>query len=224
MLLNTRNDTNDDSEYQDFVTVTPELVMLLTQDQMDLAMEHITILKALTKDNMTVKEIHELFLDSSRKSYTKTIKTVYRYMDALEKAGLVKIAGHRKPTDSRMTEKLYCRSAVVFTLEEQDRGPKWYETPEGKEDVRNTSQLVLQFFGIPKQKLSDFENVLTTYYSTRDNTVSELLRKLTKDKELAEIMVKIGIEEFKSMASLLGMLGVLLDLPEFQDDVKKVLS
>jgi len=222
--MNNGDGQDENTAYQDFVTVTPELVKLLTQEQMDLAMEHMVILKALTKGNMTVKEIHALFIDSTNQSHTKTIKTIYRYMDTLEKAGLVIIAGHRKPIDSRMTEKLYCRSAVVFTLEEQDRGPKWYETPEGREDVQNTSQFVLQFFGVPREKLSDFESLLTTYYSTRDVTVSELLRKLAKDEELADTMVKIGIDEFKPIASFLGMLGVLLELPDFQAKVRDLLS
>ena len=215
---------NETLEFQDFVTVTPELVKLLTEEQMNLAMEHMTILKALTKGNLTVKEIHALYMDSKNKTHTKTIKTIYRYMDTLEKAGLVKIAGHRKPTDSRMTEKLYCRAAVVFTLEESDRGPRWHETPEGKEDIRNTSQFVLQFFDVPMDRLPDFENLLLTYYSTRDITVGEMLRKLAKDEKLAEAMVKIGIDEFKPMASFLGMLGVLLNLSDFQEKVRKLLS
>ncbi|MHA2424797.1 MAG: hypothetical protein ACXAEF_08420, partial [Candidatus Thorarchaeota archaeon] len=96
-------------DFEDFVTVKPELVLILTKDQMDLAMEHIGILKELVTKNLTVKEIHSLYWDSSKKEYSKTIKTIYRYMDSLEEEGLVKVAGHRKPTDSRMTEKLYCR-------------------------------------------------------------------------------------------------------------------
>jgi predicted AlkP superfamily phosphohydrolase/phosphomutase len=211
-------------DFEDFVTVKPELVLILTKDQMDLAMEHIGILKELVTKNLTVKEIHSLYWDSSKKEYSKTIKTIYRYMDSLEEVGLVKVAGHRKPTDSRMTEKLYCRTAMVFTQKEEDRGPRWYETKKGKTDLRETSKLILRFFENPEEKVKDLENLLIRYYSTRDKTVGELLQKLATDETLAEMMVKIGMDEFKSMASLLGMLGVLLDLPDFQNLVNDVLA
>jgi len=142
----------------------------------------------------------------------------------LEDAGLVKVAGHRKPTDSRMTEKLYCRTAMVFTQEEEDKGPRWYETKEGKEDIHDTSRLVLRFFEIPEERMEEFKELMTKYYSTRDKTVKQLLQKLAKDEKLAEYMVKIGMNEFKSIASFLGHLGVLLDLPDFQKDVKRLLT
>ena len=211
-------------DYEDFVTVKPELVKILTKEEMELAMEHMDILRELATKNLTVKEIHSLFWDSSEKEYTKTIKTIYRYMDALEEGGLVKVAGHRKPTDSRMTEKLYCRTAMVFTQKEEDRGPRWYETEKGKEDLRDTSSLILRFFEGSEDKIKDVEELLVKYYSERDTVVRDLLQKLAKDEKLAETMVKIGMNEFKSMASLLGMLGVLLNLPEFQKHVKDTLS
>ncbi len=211
-------------EYEDFVTVKPELVKILTKYQMDLAMEHIDILRELVNKNLTVKEIHALFWDSSKKEYSKTIKTIYRYMDALEDAGLVKIAGHRKPTDSRMTEKLYCRSAMVFTQEEEDKRPRWYETNEGKETLRDTSSFILGFFRLSNSKGKEVEDLLLRYYSNRDKIVGELIQRLAKDESLAKTMEKIGMGEFKGIASLLGMLGVLLNIPEFQEQVREALS
>jgi hypothetical protein len=211
-------------DYEDFVTVKPELVKILTKEQMDLALEHMDILRDLATKNLTVKEIHSLFWDSSKKEYTKTIKTIYRYMDTLEEKGLVKIAGHRKPADSRMTEKLYCRTAMVFTQEEEERGPSWYETDEGAVMVQDTARLILRFFDLPEDKMKELENLLVRYYSNRDVVVRELLQKLAKDESLTETMVKIGMREFKGIAGILGMLGVLRSLPEFQDEVKKTLS
>ncbi|MHA2424038.1 MAG: hypothetical protein ACXAEF_04575, partial [Candidatus Thorarchaeota archaeon] len=101
---------------------------------------------------------------------------------------------------------------------------RWYETKKGKTDLRETSKLILRFFENPEEKVKDLENLLIRYYSTRDKTVGELLQKLATDETLAEMMVKIGMDEFKSMASLLGMLGVLLDLPDFQNLVNDVLA
>ena len=211
-------------EYEDFVTVKPELVKILSKEQMDLAKEHLDILRELINSNLTVKEIHALFWDSSRKEYTKTIKTIYRYMDALEENGLVKVAGHRKPSDSRMTEKLYCRSAMVFTQEEEDKELRWYETDEGKVILQDTSNLILRFFEVPEEKKKDVENLLAQYYSNRDKIVENLLQRLANDEDLAKIMEKIGMGEFKGIASLLGILGVLRNHPEFQEQVKITLS
>jgi hypothetical protein len=211
-------------DYEDFVTVKPELVKILTKEQMSLAMEHMDILRELATKNLTVKEIHALFWDSSKKKYTKTIKTIYRYMDTLEEGGLVKVAGHRKPADSRMTEKLYCRTAMVYTQEEEDRGPSWYETDEGAVVLQDTSRLILRFFDLPEDRRKELEKLLVRYYSNRDIVVRDLLQKLAKDEILAETMVKIGMGEFKGIASMLGMLGVLLTLPEFQNQVKDTLT
>ena len=211
-------------EYEDFVTVKPELVKILTKDQMELAMEHVDILRELVNNNLTVKEIHALFWDSSKKKYSKTIKTIYRYMDALEDAGLVKIAGHRKPTDSRMTEKLYCRSAMVFTQDEEDKKPRWYQTEAGEEILQDTANLILGFFEVSDSKEKEIEDLLVRYYSSRDKIVGEFIQRLAKDESLAKTMEKIGVGEFKGIASLLGMLGVLLKMPEFQDQVRETLS
>ena len=176
------------------------------------------------KKYLSAKDIRELYWEPVEQKYTKSMKTVYRYIDLLQKEGLIVECGYRKPVDSHMTEKLYCRTAMVFTQKEEDRGPRWYETEKGKEDLRDTSRLILRFFEGSEDKMKDVEELLVKYYSERDTVVRDLLQKLAKDEKMAETMVKIGMNEFKSMASLLGMLGVLMNLSEFQKHVKDTLS
>ncbi|MFW9981829.1 MAG: hypothetical protein ACFFE3_07930, partial [Candidatus Thorarchaeota archaeon] len=113
---------------QDFITSGPMPVIMTNDEQMNLINENIEIIGALgTRQFMTVKQIHHLFLEDPKGPvYSKGLKTIYRHLENLEKAGLVKIAGHRKYPGSRQTEKLYCRTGKVFFQERDATGSKWW--------------------------------------------------------------------------------------------------
>jgi DNA-binding transcriptional ArsR family regulator len=89
--------------------------------------------------------------------YSKSLKTVYRHLNILEKAGLVKIAGHRKYPGSRQTEKLCCRTATVF-FQEREAEEKWWETEEGKQNVTKIGELALNSLTSRKKGRKRFRN------------------------------------------------------------------
>ncbi|MFW9918111.1 MAG: hypothetical protein ACFFED_00770 [Candidatus Thorarchaeota archaeon] len=217
----TDHTSDRENVYEDFVTIKPDAVKLLTKEQMDLAMENNVILGALLDGNMTVKEIHNLFWDNKKNEYSKTIKTIYRYLDNLEENGLVKVAGHRKPKDSRLTEKLYCRSAKVFMGRETKDSPKWYETEEGEEQLLNIIRFLWIFFDAKSENQEEFTSLIKEYYSERDAVIRRLLETLANNEQLADLMDRIGLDQIKSVAQFVGMIGSMLSMPGFQDSIRR---
>ncbi|MCK5670840.1 hypothetical protein KAI10_05620, partial [Candidatus Bathyarchaeota archaeon] len=70
------------AEYEDYIIDKPERFKLMPESVFSLAKEHGAIMDALARANLTVKEIHDLYSLPDGK-YSKTLKTIYRYMDTL---------------------------------------------------------------------------------------------------------------------------------------------
>lgn len=210
--------------YEDFITVKPEVIKSIGKQQMDLLKEHSEILVALIGKNMTVKEIHRLFLiDPDEGTYTKTLKTVYRHLDSLEEAELVRVAGHRKYEGSRQIEKLYCRGAIVF-FQEEDTGPRWWETEEGQKRLRTLSLVVVEYFGTSKEKASEFQELLQQYYELWDNTVMSLFEETAKNETIADLFSDVDIYDLKDIARIIGMMGAFLNRPDFSTRFAEILE
>ncbi|MFW9990833.1 MAG: hypothetical protein ACFFD4_02115 [Candidatus Odinarchaeota archaeon] len=211
-------------KYEDFITSVADPVKVISEKEGKLAREHPKILVTLGRKNMTVKEIHNLFWDSEEKKHTKTIKTIYRYLDALEEADLVKVAGHRKPVDSRMTEKLYCRTAIVFFDESQAKEPGWWTTEEGEKQVQKLTTVAQKFFGIAEEKDSAFQELLRDYFGERTRLTNELLMKMAKEDALAEIFRGHGIDDIKFFIGTIGELVVFLKQPDLLEQLKQLIN
>jgi DNA-binding transcriptional ArsR family regulator len=212
--------SDDRPAYEDFITAPSETMKFIRKDQMQLMDEYMDIIRALSGTNKTVKELHELYWSPEKKEYSKTIKTVYRHLDTLEKAGLVKVAGHRKPANSRLTEKLYTRAAKVFFLEEKERGPKWWETEDGEEQIKEIVTVVWEYFGIEKDS-SKFTQLLIQYYDGWDSTVMDLFGKTQDNETISDIFGEAGINKIKSLAGFIGILGAFSKHPDLLENMLK---
>ena len=217
-------DSKSSSSYEDFISSEPELIQIISAPQMSLMDEYSSIMRALVEVPKTVKELHSLYWDHREKKHNKTIKTVYRHLDTLEEAGLVKVAGHRKTSDSRMTEKLYGRAAMVFFLEEKDRGPSWWETDSGKEQLERVGNLIFSFFGVSDVNSSEFQELMKQYHDSWDKTVRKLFEETSRSKALADVFGKAEIYNIKSMANMVGMLGAFRDKPGLLDRMMTLLQ
>ncbi|MHA1933676.1 MAG: hypothetical protein ACW97A_00220 [Candidatus Thorarchaeota archaeon] len=217
-------DSKSSSSYEDFISSEPDLIQIISATQMSLMDEYSSIMRTLVEGPKTVKEIHSLYWDHGEKKHNKTIKTVYRHLDTLEEAGLVKVAGHRKPSDSRMTEKLYSRAAMVFFLEEKDRGPSWWETDSGKEQLERVGNLIFSFFGVSDSNSSEFQELMKQYHDSWDQTVRKLFEETSRNKALADVFGKAEIYNIKSMANMVGMLGAFRDKPGLLDRMMTLLQ
>jgi hypothetical protein len=214
---------SDSGEHQDFITAEPEPILFIGRDQAKLFEKHGRILKALITEPLTVKEIHAIFTDPNTQKPTKTIKTVYRHLDQLEAAGLVKVAGHRKPKDSRLVEKLYCRAARIFVTEEEGEGAKWWRTKQGKTLLRNLSTVCWEFFQVAEADTTQFRKLMLEFFAFREKTTKKLFRMIQGSESLTELFGKADIEDIKFLVELVGLFGVLVKKPEILDQLQTVL-
>jgi len=210
--------------YEDFISNPIEVMKFLSKKQMKLMDEHTDIIRAVSQKPMTVKEIHELSWNQKEKKHSKTIKTVYRHLDILEEGGLVKVAGHRKPTNSRLTEKLYSRSAKVFFLEEKDRGPKWWETKEGEAELDLITKVVLEYFDVPDGNESEFKGLLKQYQEGWDSAVMDLFNKTQNSEVISNLFGDADINQIKMYAGFVGILGAFSKNPGLLDKLLKSIA
>jgi hypothetical protein len=197
-----------EKNYKDFLEKKPQLVMKVSSKQTKLMMEHGLIIKNLgEKEQMTVKEIHELYWDKMKEKHGKTLKTIYRYMDLLEKANIVQVAGHRKPKGSHLTEKLYSRTAIIY-FEEEAQETKWWRDEEGMKQFEMIWKVSKKFFGLEEEKMKDYANVIDDYYQEREENIREILVMIEGNKELAEELQGISIIDFKNIVTTISMLKI----------------
>jgi hypothetical protein len=186
--------------------------------------DHGDIVKALIGKNLTAKEVHALYWNPDKEKYNKTIKTVYRYLETLEEAGLVKECGHRKPHDSRLTEKLFCRTANIFVLQKDEAKTKWWASEKGERIIMRLRVLVQELFDIKLKDEAMFKKLMEQYFEQHDGTIMELWRKVPKNKALSDLFSKENLYEIKYLSDLVATIGVILRNPELCDQFKNVMS
>ncbi|MFW9986376.1 MAG: hypothetical protein ACFFDJ_07435 [Candidatus Odinarchaeota archaeon] len=217
-----KNDKEKD--YDDFLTERPEPILFLSKEQEAVIKDHGDIIKALVGKNLTVKEIHALYWNPDKEKYNKTIKTVYRYLETLEQAGLIKECGHRKPCDSRLTEKLFCRTANIFVLQEDEARTKWWKSEKGTRIIQRLSVLVQELFNVKLKDEATFKKLMEQYFEQHDGNIMELWRKVPENKALSDLFSKENLYEIKYLSDLVAILGVMLRNPELCDQFKTILS
>lgn len=210
-------------DYKDFITARPEPIIFLSEEQAAVIKEHGDIIRAMVGKNLTAKEVHALYWNPEKEKYDKTIKTVYRYLEALEQVGLVQECGHRKPKDSRLTEKLFCRTANVFLHEEKEDQPKWWTGKKGKTIIKKLTILVEELFDISVDA-DAFRESMEQYYEQHEKITMELYRKTPEREGISEIFSKEDLYGIKYLGDMVATLGVMLRDPELCDQFKKVLS
>ncbi|NHJ87536.1 MAG: hypothetical protein FK734_18895, partial [Asgard group archaeon] len=78
---------------KDFIEKESEIIVNITPEQMKIANKYGIITSALREKPMTVKEIRDLYYDEENKKHQYSLKTIYRYIEKLEEASLVIVAG-----------------------------------------------------------------------------------------------------------------------------------
>jgi len=210
-------------DYEDFITARPEPILFLSEEQAVAIKDHTDIIRAMVGKNLSVKEIHALYWNPEKEKYDKTIKTVYRYLEILEKAGLVQECGHRKPKESRLTEKLFCRTANVFLHEDEDEKPKWWTGTKGERIIKKLTILAQELFDVSIDT-DAFRTLMEQYYEQHEGMLMELYRKTPESEGISEIFSKEDLYGIKYLGDLIATLGVMVRNPDLCDQFKKVLT
>ena len=209
-------------EYEDYIVDKPERFKLMPESVFTHAKEHGIIFDALAKGNMTVKEIHDLYSLPDGK-HSKTLKTVYRYMDSLEQIGLVKLAGHRKTKGKRTLQKLYCRTAKVFFNDDAAHKEEWLRTEKGHRFIDMLTTLIGQLHG--KEGDTDaLREAVLAYFRASQVHINEIIDKTMTDDRFSDTMDKYTLYEIRGALTFVSHIQAMLDSQETIDEMKKLLG
>jgi DNA-binding PadR family transcriptional regulator len=217
----TRND-EDKLEHVDFISFKPEIVKFIGIKEKKLVDNHKRIIFALKNKNMTVNEIYGLYREpTSGKKAIKTKKTVYRYLDKLEKAGLLVVAGHRKKEGSHFVEKIYARTAKVYFAMADDV-PKWWDTEYGKKFAENVTIIVSELLHLSEYDKSAFYSFFTELYDKRKQAEDELFKITEINAHLSDLFSNIDLDEIRHITYFASLITVLVRYPELYNKLQEL--
>lgn len=196
-------------KYKDYIDYKQEIVVNINPEQSKLIEKYYPIIKTLREKSMTVKEIHDLYYEEEKKEHKYTIKTIYRYLDELEAAGLVVVAGHRVTKGSRVIEKLYTRTGKIF-YKQMDEEYRKYKNEYYQDLIKNLHFALKILYEKPDLQLEEIQDALFTFFLTSHSKVDEIMSKIEKNPKLAEFYSSISIDKINSLNQNLGMLMTFL--------------
>jgi Fe2+ or Zn2+ uptake regulation protein len=184
------------------------------------AKEYSDILSALSKRNMTVKEIHELYKGSDGK-YAKTLKTVYRHLDSMEQLDLVMLAGHRKYEGARSVEKLYTRTAKVFA-DDQAKQKEWLVSEEGQQFLDSLTD-VLWLLKRGKGNKEKLRKHVQEYCISLQDQTNELIHEMANDEKFGNLIENNSFDNIKGLLEIAPPILAMLESPEITAEIKREL-
>lgn len=210
-MNNTNSNADKQNDHKDFSTYTPKKLKYLTPEQEELADMHLLIIRNLRKQEMTAKEIHNLYYDEKTQKPTKTLKTIYRYLEKLESEGIVAITGHRITKGSRVAEKLYGRTSQLFIRQSA-------ESEMCEEHNRELAEIFTKFtctiFKVKKPDLEAFKEVFFDFFTQLSKEFPEVLETVSRNDELADYLGKSEIQRGIYVLDLSATFGTLIHHPE----------
>lgn len=213
----------EEEKYKDFINFQPELVKFITLEQSKIIGKFYVIVKALRQKNMTVKEIHNLYLNPDTKKHTYTIKTVYRHLEKLTEAGIVVVSGHRETIGSRQVEKLYSRSANIFFTEKSDEYIN-KKLEYGKEIAKNLHVVFGELLQKPNVDLDELTPIVLNYMKNAHKNSNDTIKSIPENKVLAELFSKTEIDLINDLSIYIGIFLTYIKNPELFEKLKELYS
>lgn len=209
-------------ETEDYFSYKPKALKFLTKEEMRVVGDYYIIMQALRKKCMTAKDIHNLYYDKEKEEFGYTIKTIYRYIEKLEKVGLIKESGYRITKGTRISEKLYCRAANLFYEEVEEGEKSWYEGSDGKEFVKSLGILVSELLKNPDFDHKAFYELFKDFAIEKDGVVLEVIGKASENPEIAELYTKLDIEKVNKLNIYLSFMITFMKNPDYLEKFLKL--
>lgn len=209
-------------KHKDFIEFESEMVRFLNAEQTKIAAKFGPIIAALRENKyLTVKEIHDLYIDEDTNKHTYTIKTIYRYLEKLEETDLVKIGGHRITEGLSLTEKLYTRTAnIFFKAKKEEIHPEVLK--HRKEDLKRVFKVLEQVEGKPKIDFNLFEELLLKKMDLEQELNRKITAKIPEDKILTELYSSLHIDSVNYISDLAATILVISKHPEIFEKLSKM--
>lgn len=210
----------EDKKYKDYIDdVEFPVIKFLNGEQTKLAEEHVQIIKALRiNKHMTAKEIHDLYIDEETGKHQYTIKTMYRYLEKLEEADLVKISGHRITVGKRLTEQLYTRTGnIFFKAKKEEVFPE--AAKKRKESLKKLYIVFQEIYDSQLISYDEFEDLLQKRFDYEQEFNRSVVEKIAENKVLTDLYSNMDIDIVNYINDLASSILVLIKKPEL---IKKI--
>ncbi|MFX0050846.1 MAG: hypothetical protein ACFFAJ_09980 [Candidatus Hodarchaeota archaeon] len=223
-MKNTNNVDKDSSDYCFFITYKPDNVKIVSKEQFDLIKEHYLIFSALKDNLMSVKDIHNLYQDRKTGNYAYTLKTIYRHLEKLQRAGLVTAAGYREKIGSRSSEKVYSRTAKIFHPKLDEKELEMWEL-ENRDKYSQVLRTVLsELLNTSEPDKDTFNSFFKQFSSLQFQTKQNLIAKAEKNSKFAESLSQIDIAQLNSITEIASLIKVFLQQPDLLNQLQSLLN
>ncbi|MFX0185452.1 MAG: hypothetical protein ACFE95_20405, partial [Candidatus Hodarchaeota archaeon] len=198
-----------DSEYQDAITYTQDLIKEISDLNTIKLFEDknlMLVLKFLrTKSSMTVKDLEESFTKVGEK---KSDKSIYRYLKKLEEADLVVQAGKRVfPSDKKKiaTQTLYMRTAkIFFPIKKPETEVSDEQQQQHKKKIEVIGSIIGNHLQTKMSSADCLDNLISKIYSERMRLSQKLFQEA--DNNVASLISQL---EWKCIESVLETVSLL---------------
>ncbi|MFX0094201.1 MAG: hypothetical protein ACFFBD_20855 [Candidatus Hodarchaeota archaeon] len=206
-------------EYEDFIKYSPEIVKYVSQKEIELIKRYDKILKGLRNRNMTAKEIRNFYYDPDTKKYDYTIKTIYKHLENLENANLVKTSGYRNTKGHRTPEKLYSLTANIFYPDpEEEESEHVSKVIKHYSDIFNT--IMAGLLESPKADENAFLNFFEKLHDFKTQSVLRILEKAKTDDSIARALTKIDSQILNKVTESISFLVFFIAHPKIMEELK----
>ena len=218
-------ESNKENEYEEVISSKPSILKTITKEQSNLLAENGLIIgKLREKNHMTVKEIYSLYWDTEQNKYTKTLKTIYRYLELLEQSELIKVSGRRKYKGSRAWERIYCRTAIIYYPEGKDKEISYWETEKGKMLLDIITDIFFEYHGLSSKKKDAFKQLYISYDEIQSKIVWEILTGTEENEIYESLLSKVELDEIKFIVSSSAKISAALLNAEILSKIQKILD
>lgn len=211
----------DSPDYNDVITFQPVPIRIVEDYEAVKLLEdpnYYIILEILRSGPMTILEIEKAYISRSREHKRvsrKSYNTIYRYLKALEKSGLVIAAGKRVAIGKTASETLFARTARLFHYSGLEES--WSKS----EDVKEITDRVIEGLKIVhKESLSD--KCLRDFFSEYIDAIHEQMELLIEEGP-EEVLYDITTGDWEKMSKTLdyiAIFGLLLNRPQLFDKLR----
>lgn len=211
------------SEYEDIVRFEPKPLLLITNDEANQLLwdfSHSALVRILRQGPMTLKEIEKEYSEIAKKEELidqKSDTTLYRYVKALESAGLITQAGKRVYFGKNATEILYARTARVF--QNQALHTSYWESERGRTFYDRMYAAISNIYDGYEADKECLRNYILKFERAKETEFEKLLPKLDED----ELDAITGGDwwEIEQTLRYSSLFALLLNRPEFLDGLRK---
>jgi len=203
-------------DYNDVVTFQPVPILIVEDFEAMKLLEdpnYYIIVEILRSRPMTILEIEEAYISRAlehKQVSKKSYNTIYRYLKALEKAGLVIAAGKRVAIGKTASETLFARTARLFHYSGLEEC--WSESEDTKEIVDRVIEGLKIVYN--KDRLS--KKCLRDFFSEFIDAIHEQMRILIENGP-QDVLYDITSGDWQKMSKTLdyiAIFGILLNQPQ----------